>query len=170
MYGYESGTSRRVSTKELMLSNCGLEKTLESPLDCKEIQPVNPKGNQLCIFIGRIDAEAPILWPPEAKSWSVGKDLDAGKDWGQTKKGVTEDEMTGWHHRLNGHDCEQTLGDGEGQGSLACCSPWHREELDIIERLNKNVKKKTKYLTCFFLCKWTGICTSIFHWKSRGRL
>ena len=105
-----------------------LEKTLERPLDCKEIKPVNPKGNQSWIYIGRTDAEAeaPILWLPDAKSWLIRKDPDAGKDWGQEKKGVTEDEMVGWYHWLNGHECEQTAGDGEGLGSLACCSPWGR--------------------------------------------
>ena len=100
-----------------------LEKTLESPLDCKEIQPVHTKGNQSWIFIGRADAEAPILWPPDAKSWLIGKDPDAGKDWGQEEKGMTEDEMVGWHHRLDGHGFVQAPGDGKGQGSLVCCSP-----------------------------------------------
>ena len=102
-----------------------LEKTLESPLDCKEIKPVNPKGNQPWIFIGRTDAkaEAPILWLPEVKSQLIGKDPDIGKDWRQEEKGAAEDEMVGWHHWLNGHEFEQTQGDGEGQGSLACCSP-----------------------------------------------
>ena len=95
-----------------------LEETLESPLESKEIKPVNPKGNQSWISIGRTDAEAPILWPPDAKSQFTGKDPEAGKDWKQ-EKGTTEDEMAGWHHRLNGHEFEQALGDGEGQGSLA---------------------------------------------------
>ena len=109
-----------------------LEKTLESPLDSKEIQPVNPKGNQLCIFIRRIDAEAetPILWLSDAKTWHIGKDPDAGKDWGKEEKWVTEDEMVGWHHWLNGHEFGQTPGDSEGQGSLACCSPWGCKESD----------------------------------------
>ena len=92
-----------------------LEKTLESPLDSKEIKPVNPKGNPPWIVIGRTDAEAPILWPPDVKSWLIGKDLDAGKDWGQEEKGTTEDQMVGWHHRLKGHEFEQALGDGKGQ-------------------------------------------------------
>ena len=101
-----------------------LEKTLEGPLDSKEIKPVNPKENQSWIFTGRTDAEAeaPIFWPPDVKSWLTGKDPDAGKDWRQ-EKGMTEDEMVGWHHWLNGHEFEQTLEDSEGQGSLACCSP-----------------------------------------------
>ena len=101
---------------------------LESPLDCKETKPVNPKGNQHWIFIGRADAEpeaeAPILWLPDGKNQHIGKDPDAGKDWGQEEKGMTEDEMVGWCHWLNRHEFEQTLGDSDGQGSLACCSPW----------------------------------------------
>ena len=113
-----------------------LEKTLESPLDCKEIQPVNPKGNQSWIFIGRTDAETPILWPPDGKNWLIGKDSDAGKDCGQEEKGTTEDEMVGWHHQLNGHEFEQALGVGDGQGGLACCSPWGRKESDMYEQLN----------------------------------
>ena len=98
-----------------------LEKTLESPLDCK-IKPVNPKGNQSWIFIGRTDAESeiPILWPPDVKNWLIGKDPDAGKDWGQEEKGMTEDEMVGCHHQLNGHEFEQALGDCEGQRSMGC--------------------------------------------------
>ena len=117
-----------------------LEKTLVSPLDCKEIKPVNPKGNQSWIFIGRTDseAEAPILWPPHAKSWLIGKDPDDGKDWRQEEKGMTEDEMVGWHHQLNGHEFQQALGDGKGQEGLACCSPWGRKQSDTTEQLNNN--------------------------------
>ena len=105
-----------------------LEKTLESPLDCKEIQPVHPKGNQSWIFIGRTDVEAetPILWPHDAKNQFIGKDSDAGKDGGQEEQGAT-DERVGWHHWLNGHGFEQTLGDSREQGSLVCCSPWGHE-------------------------------------------
>ena len=108
-----------------------LEKTLESPLDCKEIQPVSPKGNRPWIFIGGIEAEAeaPILWAPDAKNWLTEKNPDAGKDWGQEKT-ATEDEMVGWPHRLNGHEFQQTLGDSEGQGSLACYSSWGLKKLD----------------------------------------
>ena len=115
-----------------------LEKTLKSPLDCKEIKPVNPKGNQSWIFIGRTSAqaEAPILRPPDVKNWLIGKDPDAGKDWGWEEKGMTEDEMVGWHHQLNGHESEQVLGVGDGQGSLACCSSWGHNELDTTEQLN----------------------------------
>ena len=115
-----------------------LEKTLECPLDCKEIEPVHPKGNQSWIFIGRIDAEAeaPILWPSDVKNWLFGKDPDAGKDWRQEEKGTIEDEIVGWHHRLNGHEFEQALGVGGGQRNLACCSPWDRKELNTTEWLN----------------------------------
>ena len=107
-----------------------LEKTLESPLDCKEIQPVHPKGDQSRVFIGRTDVEAetPILWPPDAKSWLIWKDPDAGKDWGQEEKGTTEDEMFGGYHLLNGHEFEKILGDGKGQGSLMCSNPWGPKE------------------------------------------
>ena len=119
----------------------GLEKTLESSLDCKEIKPVNPKGNQSWIFTRGTDAEAeaPILWPPDAKSQLIRKDSDAGKEWRQEHKGMTEDEMVGWHHWLNGHEFEQILGDSEGQGKLACCSPWGCKELDKTEWLNNNI-------------------------------
>ena len=119
-----------------------LEKTLESSLDCKEIKLVNPKGNQSWIFTGRTDteAEAPILWPPDVKSWLIWKDPDAGKDCRQGEKGTTEDEMVGWYHQLNGHEFEQALGDGEEQGSLACCSPWGHKESDTTEQLNNNWK------------------------------
>ena len=115
-----------------------LENTLESPLDFKEIKPVNLKGNQPWIFIGRTDAEAetPILGLPDAKSWRIGRDPDAGKDWGQEEKRMTEDEMVGWHHRFDGHEFEQALGVGDGQGSLASCSPWGCKELDMTEGLN----------------------------------
>ena len=121
-----------------------LEKTLESPLDRKEIKPVNPKINQPWILIGRTDAEAeaPMLWPPDVNTWLIGKDPDAGEDWRQ-KKMVTEDEMAGWHHRFNGHELGQTPGDGEGQGSLVCCSPWGQKELDTTWRLNN---KACEYL------------------------
>ena len=114
-----------------------LEKTLESPLACKEIKPVHPKGNQSWIFIGRTDAEAeaPILWPTDAKSQLTGKDPDAGKD-GRREEGTTEIEMVGWHHWLNGHEFEQVP--GEGQESLACYSPWAHKELNTTERLNNS--------------------------------
>ena len=115
-----------------------LEKTLESPLDSKEIQSVHPKGDQSWIFIGRTDTEAetPIFWPPDAKNGLIWKNPDAEKDWRQEEKGMTEDEMVVWHHWLNGHEFEQVLGVGDGQGSLACCSPWGLKELDTTEQLN----------------------------------
>ena len=109
-----------------------LEKTLESPLDCKEIQTFHPKGDQFWVYIGRTDVEAetPIFWLPHAKSWLTGKDSDAGRDWGQEEKGTTEDEMAGWHHQLNGHEFEWNPEVGDGQGGLACCDSWGRKELD----------------------------------------
>ena len=112
-----------------------LEKTLESRLDCKEIQPVHPKGDQSWIYIWRTDGEteALILWLPDAKNWFIWKDPDAGKDWGQEEKGTTEDKLVEWHHRLDGHEFEQALGVGDGQGSLVCCSPWGYKELDKTE-------------------------------------
>ena len=115
-----------------------LEKTLESPLDCKEVKRVNPKGNHSWIFIGRTDAEVetPILWPPDAKNWLTGKDSDAGKDWTQDEKGMTEDEMFGWYHWLDGHEFEEVPWVGDGQGSLTCCSSWGCKELDMTEQLN----------------------------------
>ena len=122
-----------------------LEKTLESLLDCKEIKPVNPKGNQPWIFIGRTEAEAPILWPPNGKSWLTGKAPDEGKDWGQKEKGVTEDETVGWHHQLDRHEFEQAPRDGEGQGSLECYSPWGCKELAMTYWVNdsNNNRKPT---------------------------
>ena len=117
---------------------------IQSPLDSREIKPVNPKGNQSWIFIARTDAEAetevPILWPPDVKSWRAGQDPDAGKDRRQEEKGTTEDEIVGWHHRFNGHEFEQTQGDSEGQGSLACCCPCGHRESDRTEWLNNNDK------------------------------
>ena len=115
-----------------------LEKTLETPLDCKEIQPVYPKWNQSWIFIGRTDAEAetPILWPPDGKNWLMWKDPDAGEDWRRDEKGTTEDEIVGWNHQLEGHEFEQAPGVGDGQGGLACCSPWSRKKSDMTEQLN----------------------------------
>ena len=115
-----------------------LEKTLESPLDWKEIQPVHLKGDHSWVFIGRTDvkAETPILWTPHAKSWLIGKDPDAGRDLGQEEKGTTEVEMAAWHHQLDGHEFELTLGVGDGQGGLACCDSWGRKESDTTEQLS----------------------------------
>ena len=142
------GLQRKLSAEELMLWTVVLEKTLESPLDCKESQPVYRKGDQSWVFIGRTDAEAetPILWPNDAKNWLIGKDPDAGKDRRQEEKGTTEDKIVGWHHRLNGHEFQQAPGVGDGQGGLACCDSWGRKESDTTERLNwteLNLKKST---------------------------
>ena len=124
-----------------------LEKTLESPLDCKEIKLANPKGDQSWIFIGRPDAEAetPILWPPDAKNWPIWKDPDAGKDWRWEEKGPSEDEMVGWHHRLDGHESGWTLRVGDGQGGLVCCSSWSHKESDTTERLDWTELNSTEY-------------------------
>jgi len=158
-----------------------LEKTLESPLDCKGIQPVNSKGNQSWIFIGRTDAEVeiPILWPPDMKNWLTRKDPDAGKDWRQVEKGTTEDEMVGWHHQLNGHEFEQALEIGDGQGSLVCCSPWGRRvghnwvtELNWIGMLwyfvlicNSPQKYNVKHFSYVYLpfvyLLWCGVCSHL---------
>ena len=124
VYGYESWTIKKAERRRID----AFELWYWSPLDYKEMKPDNPKGNQSWIFIGRTDAEAPILWPPDAKSWVIGRDPDAGKDWRQEEKGTTENEMIGWHHWLNGHESEQTQGDGEGQGGLACCNSWGHKE------------------------------------------
>ena len=114
-----------------------VEKTLESPLDCKEIQPVHPKNDQSWVFIGRTDeAETPIVWPPDAKSWLIGKDPDAGRDWGQEEKGMIEDEMAGWHHWLDGCESEWNLVVSDGQGGLVCCDSWGHKESDTTEWLN----------------------------------
>ena len=120
---------------------------LLSPLDCKEIQLVHPKGNQSWVFIGRNDAKAetPILWPPDVKSWLIWKDPDAGKDWGQKEKGMTENEMVGWHHQLNGHEFRWTLGVGDGQGGLVCCGSWGCKESDKTEWLNWTDGGKGKF-------------------------
>ena len=138
IYGCGSWTIKKAEHWRTDAFELVLEKTLESSLDCKEIQSVHPKGNQSWIFIGRTDAEAetPILWPPDANNWPIGKDPDARKDRRQEEKWPTEDEMVGWHHWLNRHEFEETLGVGDGQGSLACCSPWGCKDLDTTEWLN----------------------------------
>ena len=143
MYRCDSWTIMRAEHQRIVWCHTPtvvLGKTLESPLDSKEIKPVNPKGNQPWILIGRTDseAEAPILWPPDVKCWLIRKAPDAGKDWGQEETWMTEDEMVGWHHRLKGHELEQTLGDSKGQASLSCCNPWGCQESDTTEWLNTN--------------------------------
>ena len=126
-----------------------LEKTLESPLDFKKIKQVNPKENQPWMFIGRsyAEAEGPVLWSPDVKSWLIGKDPNNGKDWGHEEKGATEDEMLGWHYQLKGYEFEQTLGDGEGQGSLACCNPWGHKELTWLSDWTTNIKISQIYIS-----------------------
>ena len=132
MYRCESWSIKKAECRKIDAFELWWWKSLESPLDCREIQPVHPKGNQPWIFIARTDAEAaaPILWPPDVKSLLIGKDPDAGKDWGQEEKEVAEDEMVGWHHQLNGREFEQTLGGSDKQGSLAHCCPRGHKELD----------------------------------------
>ena len=146
-----------------------LEKTLESPLDCKEIKPVHPKGNQSQIFIGRTDAEAetPILWPPDVKNWLFGKDPDAGKDWRQVEKGTTEDEMVGWYHWLDGHEFEQAPRVGDGLGGLACCSPHSHKESDRTEHLNWTVLKENKMLP--FAATWMDLEGLMLKWNKSDR-
>ena len=137
-----------------------LEKTLESPLDCKESQPVHTEGDQSWDFFGRNDAKAepPVLWPPHAKSWLIGKDSDAGRDWGQKEKGMTEDEIAAWHHWLDEHESEWTPGVGDGQGGLACCDSWGRKESDTTERLIWSDLKGVSRLV--FDCILHPLCTS----------
>ena len=145
---WELAYKERWAPRNWCLWTVVLEKTLESPLDSKEIKPVHPKGNQSWIFIGRTNAEAetPILWPPDSKNWLIGKDPDAGKDWRCEEKGMTEDEMVGWYHQINGHGFGWTLGVGDGQGCLGCCRPCGHKELDTTEQLNWN--------------EWNGHCVS----------
>ena len=165
-----------------------LEKTLESPLDCKEIQPVHPKGDQSWVFIGRTDTEALILWSPDVKNWLIGKDPDVGKDWRQEKEGTAEDGMAGWHHQLDGHYFEQASGVGNGQGSLACYSPWglrvrHNwatELTDLISFIRWLflliwTLLLSHFMTCGILALWPGIepttlaleAQSLKHWTAR---
>ena len=141
MYGCESWTIKKKkswATKNWCFWNVVTEKTLESPLDCKEIQSVHPKGNQSWIFKGRTDDEAQtlILWPPDVKNWLIWKDSDAGQDWKQKEKGMAEDEIVGWYHWVNGHEFEQVLGVDDTQGNLVCCCPRGHKELDITDWLN----------------------------------
>ena len=160
------GASRRLSAKEWIL--CGvdvdnwytvvLEKTLENSLDYREIKSDNLKGNQFWIFNGSTDGEAetPIFWPPDVKNWLIGKDPDAGQDWRQEEKGMTEDEMVGWHHRLNGHEFEQPPGVGDGQGSLLCCSPWGRKESNTTEWRNWT-ELNWRWPTPLYFQNWEGV-------------
>ena len=139
MYGCESWTVKKAERRRIDAFELWCWRRLfESPLDCKEIQPVHYRGDQSWVFFGRNDAKAetPVLWPPPAKSWLIGKEPDAGRDWGQEEKGTTEDEMAGWHHRLDSHEFEWTPGVGDGQGGLACCDSWGLKESDTTGRLN----------------------------------
>ena len=147
MYGCESWTIKKAESQRTDAFKLWCWR---SPLNFKEIKSVSPKGNQLWIFIGKTDAEAeaPIFWPPDVKSWLIWKDPDAGKDWRREEKGTTEDEMIGWHHRHDGHAFEQASGVGDGQGSLACCSPWGSKESDMTEGLNW-----TKTQWCYHLSR-----------------
>ena len=148
MYGCESWTMKKAEH----------QRTDAFELYCKEIKPVHPKGHQSWIFIGRTDAKAaaPVLWPPDAKSQLIGKDPDAGKDWGQKEKGTTEDEMVEWCHQFNGHEFEQIPGDNEGQGSLACCSLWSLKESDTTEQQND------KFTLYFIISNWENVCFIVF--------
>ena len=151
-YGWKSLTIKKAECRRIDAFELWCQRRLKSArslqglFDCKEIQPVNPKGNQSWILIGRTDAEAEttILWSPDVKGWLIRKVSDAWKDWRQEEKGMTEDEMAGCHHWLNGHEFEQAPGDGEGQGSLACCSPWSLKESDVTEWLNNNSNNNSK--------------------------
>ena len=136
MYGCESWTIKKAECQIIDAFELWCWRRLLSPLDCKEVQPVHPKVGQSWVFIGRTYAEAPIHWPPDVKNWLIWKSPDAGKDWRREEKGTTEDEMVGGHHWLNGHEFEQAPEAGDGQGSLACCSPWGYKESDTTERLN----------------------------------
>ena len=140
MYGYQSWTIQKAECRRIDAFELWYWRRLLSPLDCKEIQPVHPKGDQSWVFIGRTDAEGetPVLWPPHAKSWLIGKDPDAGRDWGQEEKGTTEDEMVEWHHQLDGHGFWWTPGVGDGQGGLAWAwhATWSHKESDTTEQLN----------------------------------
>ena len=146
-----------------------LEKILESPLDCKEIQSVHSKGDQPWDFFGRNDAKAetPVLWPPHVKSWLIGKDSDDGRDWGQEEKGTTEDEMAGWHHWLDGRESEWTPGVCDGQEGLVCCDSWGRKESDTTEQLNWTELNATLSLNTqlFWYVTWVYECYSIFPLK-----
>ena len=149
MYGCESWTIKKAECSridtwhwiEIML----LKKTLESPLDSKEIKPVNRRGDQPWVFIGKTDAEAeaPVFWSPDANNRLTGKVLSAGKDWGQKEKRASEDEIAGCHHQCNGHELGHSLGDGDGQGGLMCCSPWGHKELNTTRQLNNSLSEHT---------------------------
>ena len=154
MYGYESRTVKKALERQRIGAfELWCWRRLLRALDGKEIQPVHPKGDQSWVFIGRTDAEAetPILWPSHAKSWLIGKDPDSGRHWGQEEKGMTEDEMAGWHHRLDAHEFRWTPGVGDAQGGLACCNSWSCKESDMTERLNWTELKSYWNFICWFV-------------------
>ena len=162
VYDVRVGPERNWAQKNWCFWNVVLEKTLKSPLDCKEIQPVNPKGNQSWIFIGRTDAEAEasILWPPDTKNWLIGKDPDAGKEWRQEEKGMTEDEIVRWHQWLNGHESEQALGIGDVQGSLQSMALQrirHDSETELMKEIKDEIKNRSRYI----FCSWTWRITIV---------
>ena len=179
MYGCESWTTKKAEHWRIGAFELWCWRRFLRVLDCKEIQPVHPKADQSWVFTGRTDVEAeiPILWPPDAKSWLIGKDPDAGKDWGQEEKGMTEDEMVGWHHWLDGHGFGWTPGVGDGQGGLACYGSWGRKESDTTEWLNWTVLNwdcyfwsengsRMSFKGIFkFLCVYNlkEFCKSLFH-------
>ena len=169
MYGCESWTvkkaeCRRIDAFELW---CWRKKTLESPLDCKEIQPVHSEGDQPCDFFGRNDAKAetPVLWPPHAERWLIGKDSDAGRDWGQEEKGTTEDEMAGWHHWLNVNESQWTPGVGDGQRGMVCYVSWGCKESDTTEWLIWSDAKAMAVLLLFFIQQLRVSYASDLLWK-----
>ena len=172
MYGCESWTIKKAECQRIDGFAVMLEKTLERPLDYKEIQPVIPKGNHPWIFTGRTDAEAetPILWPPDVKNWLIWKDPDAGNVWRREEKGMTEGEIVGWHHWFNGHEFEKIPGVGGSQGGLACCSPWGHKESDMTEQLNwtelnlKLVQNPLYHSYWFFLCSSEDTLEMLF-WR-----
>ena len=149
------GLWRRLSTEELMLLNCGVREDSWESLGLQG-DPTSPFWRRSWVFIGRTDAkaESPVLWPPHVKSWLIGKDCDAGRDWGQEEKGTTEDEMAGWHHWLDGHESEWTMGVGDGQGGLVCCDSWGRKESNMTEGLNWTELKNTMNTSNVSQKKW----------------
>ena len=168
---WELDTKEDWGPKNWCFQTLVLEKTLESPLDSKEIKPVNRKGSKSWIVIGRTDAEAetPILGPPDAKNWFIGKDPNSGKDWRQEEKGTTEDEMVGWHHRFDAHEFEQTPGVRDGQGSLACCNPWGHKESDMTEQLNwTDTKLQSRRILLGPFLEIRGNLKSLFSFRSMG--
>ena len=152
MYGCESWTIKKAECQRIYAFKLWCWRRLLR-VPCSPIRPVNPKGNQPWILTGSTDAEAPILWPPDANSWLIGKGPDAGKHWGKEEKRATENEMVEWHHQLNGHEFEQTLGDSEGQGSLACWNAWGCKESDMTDRWNNNAPNINSSI---FLKRWKG--------------